>query len=234
MKEKLESVLVLQERDQRVAHLTKELARIPQELATLDRDLAQRNTQFEEKRTKARHVETERRKLELEVKTLETQLNKYKTQQQTTRKNEEFAALNHEIAHVQVQISGVEDRELVLMEQYDVEQALVKEAQVELDKYKATHAEKRKEVEKRQAHLESELVHAKQKQAAAEVKVEESLLGRYRRIMKSKGDAAVVKAEHGVCSGCHMKLTAQTWVNSQKIDEITTCDNCGRIVFAMF
>jgi predicted nucleic acid-binding Zn-ribbon protein len=49
--------------------------------------------------------------------------------------------------------------------------------------------------------------------------------------LKGKGDAAVVAVEHGVCTGCHMKVTTATASRVKAGKEIVSCENCGRILY---
>jgi predicted nucleic acid-binding Zn-ribbon protein len=62
-------------------------------------------------------------------------------------------------------------------------------------------------------------------------KIDEDLLGRFERLFKSKGDAAVVAIEHGVCTGCHMKVTTATASQVRAGKEMVSCENCGRILY---
>src|SRR5437868_15438002 len=57
---------------------------------------------------------------------------------------------------------------------------------------------------------------ARQRKELAE-KMDEDLLNRFERLFTSKGDSAIVAVEHGVCTGCHMKLTTAA-VNAADAD----------------
>ena len=59
----------------------------------------------------------------------------------------------------------------------------------------------------------------------------EDVLSRYRRILKSKKDVAVVPINHGACGGCHMKLTSQTVLTARAAENLVACENCGRLVY---
>jgi predicted nucleic acid-binding Zn-ribbon protein len=120
----------------------------------------------------------------------------------------------------------LEDSELELMEAYDQGLAEVAVAQKELMAFAEKAKQKKAELEKRSAALAAELITAEEKQEAAEKTVPEDVLARYRRILKSKKDVAIVPIRGGACGGCHMKLTSQT-VLSAKV----ACENCGRLVF---
>jgi predicted nucleic acid-binding Zn-ribbon protein len=79
--------------------------------------------------------------------------------------------------------------------------------------------------------LKKELAELQQGRAELAAAVDESVLNRYERLFKSKGENVVVGVHHGVCGGCHMKLPAQVLVTCQAQREIVACSNCGRILY---
>ncbi len=227
----VESLLVLQERDKRVAELTAELELLPRQIAAVEAEQAARVTRFDDLKARTRQIEADRKKLDLDVQTKQTAIARYKSQQQQTRKNEEFAALNHEIEHTEKEISALEDSELELMEAYDKGLAAVAAAEKELLAAGDKAKHKKAELEKRAAAMGVELVTAEEKQKTAEQTVPEDALARYRRILKSKKDVAIVPIRHGACGGCHMKLTSQTVLTARGGEGLVACENCGRLVY---
>jgi predicted nucleic acid-binding Zn-ribbon protein len=227
----IEALLVLQERDTRVTSLTTELEDLPEQIAAVEADLAAKTARFEELKTKARQTEAERKKIDLDVQSKQGAIARYRAQQQQTRKNEEYTALNHEIEHAEKEISALEDQELELMEAYDKGLAIVAEGQKELLKVQEKAKQKKSDLEKRSAVVAAELVTAKEQQATAEAVVPEDVLSRYRRILKSKGNTAIVPIQAGGCGGCHMKLTSQTVISAKSDDKLAVCENCGRLVY---
>ena len=227
----IEGLLVLQARDLRVTHLADELEQMPRKLAANQKELETRKEQFGELKNKTRLIESDRKKLDLEVKSKEAAIARYKAQQLSTRKNEEFAALNHEIEHTHAEISKLEDSELELMEAYDAGLAAVTAGEKELAQFEEKAKQKQLELQKREQALQAELKAARDQQAIAEEQVPEDSVARYRRILKSKGDTAIVPIHSGACGGCHMKLTTQTVVSARGTDGLTSCENCGRIVY---
>ena len=227
----VEALLILQERDVRVASLTEELRALPDQIAAVEEEIANRAAKFDQLKSTTRQIEADRKKIDLDVQAKQAAIARYKSQQQQTRKNEEFAALNHEIEHAEKEISELEDKELELMEAYDKGLATVAEAQKELMQFQEKAKQKKSELEKRGAAMASDLTAIKEKQAEAEKAVPEEELGRYRRILKSKKDVAIVPLHHGACGGCHMKVTSQTVVSAKAGGELVSCPNCGRLVY---
>jgi predicted nucleic acid-binding Zn-ribbon protein len=83
---------------------------------------------------------------------------------------------------------------------------------------------KSKALGSQQQELESE------RQALA-AQIDDDVLDQFERLFNSKGDAAVVAVEHGVCTGCHMKITTATAASVKAGKEIVNCENCGRILY---
>src|SRR5437588_150983 len=71
---------------------------------------------------------------------------------------------------------------------------------------------------------------SKERKELAE-KLDEDLLDRFERLFASKGDSAIVAIEHGICTGCHMKLTIATVKDAEAGKEIVNCEQCGRILY---
>jgi predicted nucleic acid-binding Zn-ribbon protein len=71
---------------------------------------------------------------------------------------------------------------------------------------------------------------SKERKELAE-KMDEDVLDQFERLFVSKGDSAIVAIEHGVCTGCHMKLTIATVKGAESGKEIVNCEQCGRILY---
>ena len=61
--------------------------------------------------------------------------------------------------------------------------------------------------------------------------MEPVVLGRYERILKTKGDNVLVGVHRVVCGGCHVKLPMQVFLHAKAQIEIASCPNCGRLLY---
>jgi uncharacterized protein len=231
MRNVIEAMLVLQERDERVGQLEADLGRIPRELSSLEEGWQAIRTAAELRKQGYVAAELERKKLHLEADSLREKIARYQTQQQATRKNEEYQALQHEINHGNKKIATIEDTELELMERIVVLEKEVAIGEQELAANEGQWKAKGVELEAKKTTIEKLLVAARAEQAAGEATLEEDVLRRYRRILVSKKGKAVVPLNLGTCTGCHMRLPAQTCIRAKAFQEIVTCDNCGRIIY---
>jgi predicted nucleic acid-binding Zn-ribbon protein len=227
----LEQLLILQDREQRIRQIRTEIETVPLRRKSLEAQSAASKASVEALKQQARHVEMERKKLELDVGTRTETIARLKTQQYQTRKNDEFQAIGHEIERYENEIRKIEDDELELMVQADKVKLDLTEEEKKAAAIKESIARQTTDLDEKSKALESQLEGLTKERAELAGKIDEDLLARFERLFKSKGDAAVVAVEHGVCTGCHMKVTIATASRVKAGKEIISCDNCGRILY---
>ncbi|MHC1768761.1 MAG: zinc ribbon domain-containing protein [Verrucomicrobiia bacterium] len=225
-------LLILQDRDRRISQVRQELASIEPQRSRLQARLADSQASLDSAKLKLKQLESERKRLELDVEAKKQQIERYSLQQFQTKKNEEYRALASEIETCKSAIIGLEDQEIELMEQAETVQkdvsafsVRVSNAKAEFDKQMADLAEREQAVQKHLAELE-----AGYQELEAAVG-DESVLARYKRLRKQRGESTVVGIEHSVCGGCHMKLPTQIVISCQAYQEVLTCPNCSRILY---
>jgi uncharacterized protein len=231
MLETIEKLLILQDRDRKIHRVQQELTHIGPERESLRAKAAATQSEFEAAKLRVKQLESERKQFELEVESKKTQIEKYANQQLQTRKNEEYRALAHEIETCKGDINKIEDSEIVLMEQTEAAQKEVARANGEANEAKKLADSQIAELGQREENFKKELAALQSGRAELASAVDEVARSRYDRILKSKGDNAVVGIDHGVCGGCHMKLQQQLIVTCQAQKEIVTCSSCGRILY---
>jgi uncharacterized protein len=227
----LEQLLVLQDRQQKIKQIQTEVETLPLQRKNLEEQLAASVAGVEALKQKARQVEMDRKKLELDVGTRTETISRLKTQQYQTRKNDEFQAIGHEIERYEKEIRKIEDDELELMVEADKVKADLGVEEKKSATVKESVARQTADLEAKSETLQSRLEELTKERAEIAGKIDEDLLSRFERLFKSKGDAVVVALEHEVCTGCHMKVTAQTAHRVKAGKEIVSCENCGRILY---
>jgi uncharacterized protein len=231
MQDVIEKLLTLQDRDRRRLNVNDQLARVEPERQMLQDKAGTAKAGLDAAKTRTKQVETERKKLELEVDSKKQQIEKYSLQQFQTKKNEEYRALAHEIETCREVIGKLEDQQLELMEQAETLQKQVQLAGREAEEAIKLTEGQLKELAGREQTLKTELAELESGRDQLTAGVDESILKRYERLLRNKGDSVVVGIEHGVCGGCHMKFPVQLVVSCQAARELVTCPNCGRILY---
>jgi hypothetical protein len=227
----LEQLLILQDRQQKIRHIQAEIKTLPFERTHLESQRAASEAGVEALKQKARHVEVERKRLELDVGTRSESIARLKTQQYQTRKNEEFQALGHEIVRYENEIRKLEDQELELMIEADKLKGEFEAAEKTARATKDAISRQLADLESKSKALETQQQELEKERQALAAGIDADLLDQFERLFNSKGDAAVVAVEHGVCTGCHMKVTTATAAGVKAGKEIMSCENCGRILY---
>lgn len=227
----IQKLLVLQDRDQRIRSFKTELKNAPLERKELETRLAAAASGAEQAKAKVREQELEKKRLALLAQGKREQIARFKVQQMQTRKNEEFQAFGNEIAHFEQEISKIEDRELEVMEEVERLTPLLVEAERHAAESRDRVAAQIADLEAKIAIITDKLKEAEAERATLAQDVEEDLLDQYNRLFASKEGNPVVLLDHEVCTGCHMKLTTQTLVRVKGKQQITHCEQCGRILY---
>jgi uncharacterized protein len=227
----LEQLLVLQDRQQKIRQIETEIKMLPLERAHLESQLAATVAGVEALKQKGRLVEVERKKLELDVGTRTESIARLKTQQYQTRKNDEFQAIAHEIERYENEIRKLEDQELELMIEADTLKGELEAADQRARTTKDSISRQLTDLEAKSKALEKQQAELTNEREALASKIDADVLDQFERLFNSKGDAAIVAVEHGVCTGCHMKVTTATAAGVKAGKEIVSCEQCGRILY---
>ncbi len=231
MLEPIERLLILQHTDQQIRDVSQAIAHLPQEKIECETALEKASKLLATARERSQQLEKEIKKLEMDILSKKDQIARYRTQQLATRKNEEYTALAHEIVTAEKGIAALEERQLSLMEAGDALLPEIERAQeINAVEQKRIHAILGT-LEGRAANLRARKEELLTQRSPLTAPIEEELLERYERLFKSKSGSAVVPIEHGVCTGCHMKVTMQTILSAKAEKEIMSCSQCGRILY---
>ena len=231
MHSELEQLLILQDRDQKIRQIQTEIETVPLRRKSLEAQSAASKASVEVLKQRARQVEMDRKKLELDVGTRTETISRLKTQQYQTRKNEEFRAIGHEIERYENDIRKIEDEELELMVLADKVKAELAEEEQKAAAVKDSTTRQTADLDEKSQALDGQLQGLTKERSELAGQIDEDLLALFERLFESKGDAAVVAVEHGVCTGCHMKVTIATAARVKAAKEIVSCENCGRILY---
>ena len=228
----IEQLLIIQDRDQKITKLNSDIERLPLEEQQAKQRLKSVIESVNSAESEIKGNEVEISKIELDIDTRKDSITKLKNQQLETKKNEEFAAMEHSITNYQDEISKLEDSQLELMEKGE-------ELNNSLEEANDIHAKEQKVVDaelaiikERKIQFSKKIEELKSDREKIASNIDNDLLDRYNRIFKSKKGVAVSELVNDICSGCHMKVTPTTagMVRAEKV--VSTCDQCGRILYS--
>lgn len=227
----LDQLLILQEKDVRLAKLRKDLADLPEQRTRLLRQMEALKQKALGAKQEVAGLEKGIREVEGTIENKRIYIGKMKTLQSNTRKNEEYQKCIQEVEKTEATINELENSELELMERLetareDMEQKIrkVQDSQKEMEEILARFD--------RTAETDRQLLdHLAAERADLAAAIPQESLDEYGRMTKSKGVPVIVPMdEKGHCGGCHMVMTDNTRMKVLGGHETVYCDNCHRIL----
>ena len=139
----LEYVIRLQQIDDRLADLAREITALPKHIAEIEKKLLAHERKLEADRAALSANQKERKRCEGDIQTQEQKISKLKDQMLLAKTNEQYRAFQNEIDFCQKEIRKAEDRILELMGESEPLEKNVKAAEVALNsERKQVEAEK--------------------------------------------------------------------------------------------
>ena len=228
----IEKLLVVQEKDRRIARCAKELNDMPAMRKELESAVSGRSDDLEKAKADLKALRAAMHTREMEIECERQNIRKLRDQQVQVKTNNEYKALNTQIAHVEKKIIEMEDSEIKLMEQADQLESKAGEIQGALAGEQARFKLEMTQLEQRRATLDSDLAQLKSERATLASDIDGEWLKRYNILMENKKDAVLVAMDKGgTCGGCHMHLSPQVLHNVRGESSMVSCSYCGRMLY---
>ena len=227
----IEQLLIIQDRDQKLKELNSDIERLPLEELQAKERLKAATTSVEISEKAFMENEIAIKNIELDIDTRKDSITKLKVQQMETKKNDEFAVMEHSINNYQSEIVKLEDSQLELMEKGENLSESLQHNKDNLAQDQKIVDSELSVIAERKKHFSQKIDELSIDREKISSRVEPDLLDRYNRIFKSKKSDAVSELINDICSGCHMKVTPSTALAVRAEKVVTTCDQCGRILY---
>lgn len=231
LKETLELLYTLQEKDVKIFELKENLTKLPKIIDDKNKQIADLKTSFENKKAEYVRLNSLKKEKEALLSTKEAAIAKHTSDLNTIKANDMYKNCLLEIEKAKADKSVVEDEILQLMEDIDKELVNLKKYEEET---KTKEAEINKEISDAKQTIEKakENIEAIQKERDDFSKtIDKNILSQYERIRESRNGQGIATVDGESCSGCNMVLRPQLIVQATKCKELVYCDNCSRILF---
>ncbi len=208
-----------------------EIEDLPEALSTkielvsrLKRSYIEKNAHYEEVKNRIRDLRLEMEEAERDREKHELQMDQIKTQR-------EYEALDKEIREAS-------EREQSLRKDVQREEKVLSETSAELEREEQMIQSQEQELTEEQEKIKQEIESRKIQLAELETEeqeltpgLEDELLFKFERIIRSKEGEGIVSLRKGVCTGCQMILSNQFVNDVRRGEEIKFCPYCSKIVF---
>ncbi len=231
MSSNVEKLLILQDRDRKIQRLSRDVDDLPAREKLIKSQLARHQKTLEEAEDAIRKKSLEQKDLEAQIEKRKERIQKFRQQQMEVKSNADYRAFEHQIATVNGEIRAIEEKDLVLMEEIEALTAVREEKKAALNEEEAGVNEELDRLKQRTGNMEKELAELQKERQKLSQEIDPDWLSRYERVFQHVGDYALVTVEHQTCGGCHMKLPPQMAHDARKLDSMSTCMYCGRLLY---
>lgn len=231
-REKLKALEDLQKVDLKIRDLSAEAEKHPARLKQIESERNQARTALDATRGKLADNERARRQNEQLLGLEKEKVRKWESRLNELKTPREYAALAREL-DIAKKTNQAADEELKrLVTEYDALRQQVAGGETALTDKEAVVEREGKEI-----HAVLDGVQAQMKELEAErarliAACDKALVSKYERIRKQRGGVAVVQVVGGTCKGCQRNIPPQMANNLLTSNEILTCPNCHRFIYA--
>lgn len=226
----LETLIDLQDIDTQLQQLEGEKGDLPQRVREFEAEVEQTRSQLSQKIEQKETDTHEKSSLDNDVAILKEKLKKYKVQLYQVKTNKEYDAITVEIEISQDHIDEKEFRSLELEESLNEQEETIAELQTKLNAQehdlKVLRADLDAKLEKTREREEA----LRQKREAVQSQLPRPIYSTYERIRAARNGTAVALLEDGACNACSSRVPPQRGLEIRMMNQINTCEVCGRIL----
>ena len=222
----LQQLIVLQSLDDEIAEHKKLLADIPLQIDTGCTELEEKKKILSNAKEELDALQKERKDLELAVQGENDHMAKAKTKLPAVKTNREYTAILSEVEAIKVKVSGLEDKELEIME-------ILEEKQKEVPGIEKKYNEEDARFQEYKAKKDAELDRMKQELGVLVAKrenvsgqLDRVIMQRYEKVAGSRDGRAVVMLQGSICQGCFQQILPQMVIDVKVGESIQQCSNC--------
>lgn len=234
LKEQLELLLDLQEKEVEANRIQSELEQIPARIAEMQASLERIEKRLEDQKTELEASKKTYRAHEGDLQTNQSRIQKRESQLRSVKTNPEYRAILKEIDDIKSAASGIEDNMLQCLDEIEASEQSIAELNQEYQQEKARITEKRNELE---AYADDQRKAYDQLMAEREeiVKhIDADMLKKYNFVKNQTGGMkAIVAAKDAVCMGCNMNIPPQLYNELYRGDELKFCPHCYRMLYVL-
>lgn len=227
----IEQLVALQKVDDEIFAITSTLKNAPKEVESLQQRFTLINDQRNRILEKLEHLHDQEKRLAHEIDDDTLRIKKSKNKLMQVGNSKEYHAMMREMDSMEKLNRSREEEKIALAE----ELSLQNEALADIDE---RYNELKEELDARLASLDARAAEANAALAVLDIKrrhagseIPAPVLSRYEFIRKRLEHPVIVSVDSGICSGCHIAIPPQAFIELQGGQQILSCPNCQRLIF---
>ncbi len=221
----------LQGVDDEIHDIQCQIESAPAEVQKLEKGFAALDSQREWIKEKIKHLQDQQRRLNYDIKDEEARLSNSRNKLMQVQNDHEYQAVMREIEIMKRQNSTRQDELAALRDELTKQEENLAAQEQEWEAARSALETQQSGLEERLAGCRAALEELSAKRTSVGSAIEPPILKRYEFIRNRLRHPVIVPVDNGVCSGCHMMLPPQHFIELQRGTSILSCPSCQRMIF---
>lgn len=232
MREQISILVKLQAIDSDIRNIEKRLGKVDGEKAALDSELEAFASSIKEKVSIGEEYQKTFRSLESDANMNIPKIAKSKEKLTSVKTNKEYQALLKEIEDLKTANSKIEDQMLEILEQNDTAEEQLREKKHQFESVKTRVAEEKATIAVTAEEDRTKLTGLQADFQTVLDTANPDILKAFKSVRSRIGNLAIAKVEDAVCTGCHMNIPPQMYIELQRFESLMYCPQCQRIIYS--
>ena len=232
MREQISILVKLQAIDSDIRNIEKRLGKVDGEKTALDSELEAFASSIKEKVSIGEEYQKTFRSLESDANMNIPKIAKSKEKLTSVKTNKEYQALLKEIEDLKTANSKIEDQMLEILEQNDTAEEQLREKKHQFESVKTRVAEEKATIAVTAEEDRTKLAGLQADFQTVLDTANPDILKAFKSVRSRIGNLAIAKVEDAVCTGCHMNIPPQMYIELQRFESLMYCPQCQRIIYS--
>ena len=227
----IEQLVVLQKVDDEIVLLQDELKRAPEQIIELEKRRQDIEDSAELVRDKLKYLNDQQKRLDGEIETDSVRLKKSKSKMMMVGNQKEYHAMMREMDNLEKQNRGREEEKSTVAEELSRQNQELSDIDGQAKELDSELVVARESLDTRIQQAQARLDELELLRKEAGQAVPRPILQRYEFIRSRLKNPVIVPVHAGICSGCHIAIPPQAFIELQKGIQILSCPNCQRLIY---
>ncbi len=227
----IEQLIILQRVDDEILQLQDVIEQAPRKISGIEEKIQIQSNQKEELTERIELLNQQKKKLYQEIKEDNAKIKKSKNKLMMVENSREYHAMMREMDNLEKTNRLREDEKVALEEDLESKTNLIQVVEKEVQKMEQGHNELKKEMETKTREAKQRLEQLSLERKSASQAIPAPILSRYEFIRHRLSNPIIAPVEESICTGCHISIPPQTFIELQKGVQIMSCPNCQRLIF---
>ena len=229
--QQIAQLVALQKVDDAIHAMKTELEQAPQEVNMLEQRFAALEEQRAKLLDKLEHLQEQQKRLTSEIDEDATRIKKSKSRLMQVGNTREYHAMLREMDNIEKSSRSREEEKLTLHEALLLENAQLEETSGVYESLKTELEDKRGNLQKRIDTAQARLDILQRERSSTGSAIPPPVFSRYEFIRHRLEHPVIVSVNQGICSGCHIAIPPQAFIELQRGQQILSCPNCQRLIY---